>query len=119
MNFAKFLRTPFITEHLGWLLLLILQEIKEPLSYIKITEHITLTTKTQRVDSVIADLKLKKVSSLRMFEINRSRIGKPPKLVSEKYGKRKKHKFTYQEPPLCDGELNKLFEGVTKALLRR
>ena len=111
----KLLRAPFITEHLRWLLLLIFQEVRESLRYIKITEHIALSAKTQRVDSVIADLKLKKKSSLRMFEINTSRIGKPPKLASEKYGKRKKRKFTYQEPPLFDAELNKLFEGATKA----
>ena len=36
----------------------------------KITEHVTLSTETQRVDTVTADVKLKKVSSLRMFEIN-------------------------------------------------
>ena len=36
----------------------------------KFTEHVILSTKTQRVDSVTADVKLKKVSSLRMFEIN-------------------------------------------------
>ena len=63
---------------------------------------------------MIADLKLKKVSSLRMFEINTSRIGKPLKLASEKYGKRKKRKFMYQKPPSCDVKLNKLFEGATK-----
>ena len=63
---------------------------------------------------MIADLNLKKVSSLRMFEINTSWIGKPPKLASEKYGKRKKRKFTYQERPSCGAKLNKLFEGATK-----
>ena len=49
-----------------------------------------------------------------MFEINTSRIGKPLKLASEKYGKRKKRKFMYQKPPSCDVKLNKLFEGATK-----
>ena len=58
------------------------------------TKHVTLSTNTQRVDSVIADLKLKEISSLGIFEINTSHIGKPPKLASEKYGKRKKRKFT-------------------------
>ena len=63
---------------------------------------------------MIADLNLKKVSSLRMFEINSSQIGKPPKLASEKYGKRKKCKFTYQKRPSCGAKLNKLFEGAAK-----
>ena len=82
--------------------------------YQKLTKHVTLSTKTQRVDSVIADLKLKKILSLRMFEINTSRIGKPLNLASEKYGKQKKRKFTYQESHSCDAKLNKLFEGATK-----
>ena len=43
-----------------------------------------------------------------------SRIGKPPKLASGKYRKRKKRKFTYQEPPSCDAEFNKHFEEATK-----
>ena len=80
----------------------------------KITRHVTVSTKIQRVDPVIADLKLKKVSSPRMFEIHTSRIGKSPKLGSEKYGKRKKLKFTYEERPSCDSKLNKPFEGATK-----
>ena len=63
---------------------------------------------------MITDLKLKNISSLRKFEINTSRIGKPRKLASEKYGKRKKRKFTYQKPPSCDAKLNKLFESATK-----
>ena len=58
---------------------------------------------------MIPDLKLKEISSLGIFEINTSRIGKPPKLASKKYGKRKKRKFTYQEPPSCDAKLNKTF----------
>ena len=63
---------------------------------------------------MIADLKLKKVSSLWIFEINTSQFGKPCKLVSEMYGKRKKRKFTYQESSSCNAKWNKLFEGATK-----
>ena len=56
----------------------------------KITKHITLASKKQRVGSVVADLKLKKISSHRSYEINTSRITKSAKLASENYNKRKK-----------------------------
>ena len=64
-----------------------------------------MACKKQRVDSVVADLKLKKVSSHRLNEINTSRITKSPKLASENYNKRKKRKFTYQKPLLDDSKL--------------
>ena len=66
---------------------LILQEQRKSLScIIKITEHVTLSTKTQRVNSVIADVKLKKVSPPRMCEINRlvSLIKKHQKIMENK-----------------------------------
>ena len=65
----------------------------------KITKHITLSTKKQRVDSVIADLKSKKISSHRLYQINLSRTEKKAKLATENYTKSKKLKFSYQKPP--------------------
>ena len=49
----------------------------------KITKHITLASKKQRVDLVVADLKLKKISSHRLYQISTSRITKSPKLASK------------------------------------
>ena len=65
---------------------LIFQDFWESSSFIKKLPNLLLYP--QRF--VVADLKLKKVSSMRMFEINTSRIGKPLKLALEKYGKRMK-----------------------------
>ena len=75
-------------------MLLILQERKVLLKSIKkISKHITLASKKQKVDSVAADLRLKKISSYCLDEINTSRITKNPKLASENYNERKKRKL--------------------------
>ena len=58
-----------------------------------------MSTKKQRVDSVIADLKSKKISSHRLYQINLSRTEKKAKLARENYAKSKKRKFSYQKPP--------------------
>ena len=50
----------------------------------KITKHITLSTKKQRVDSVIADLKSKKISSHRLYQINLSRTEKKSQISNRK-----------------------------------
>ena len=59
----------------------------------KTTKHITLANNKQRVDVVAADLKLKKIPSHRLYEINTSRITKYPKLASENYKNKKKKKI--------------------------
>ena len=68
------------------------------------------TDKKQRVDSIVVDLKLKKISSHRLYEINTSRITKSPKLASENYNKKKKRKFTYQKPLPDDSKLKNFFQ---------
>lgn len=59
----------------------------------KTTKHITLAKNKQRVDSVVADLKLKKIPSHCLYEINTSRITKCPKLASKNYKNKKKKKI--------------------------
>lgn len=59
----------------------------------KTTKHITLANNKQRVDLVVADLKLKKIPSHRLYEINTSRITKYPQLASENYKNKKKKKI--------------------------
>ena len=65
----------------------------------KITKHITLSTKKQRVDSVMADLRSKKISSHRLYQINLFRAEEKAKLAIENYAKTKKRKFSHQKPP--------------------
>ena len=76
----------------------------------KITKNITLASEKQRVDAVVADFKLKKISSHRLYKINTSRITKSPKLASENYSNRKKRIFTYQKPLPDDRKLKNFFQ---------
>ena len=56
-----------------------------------------MSTKTQRVDSVMADLKSKKMSSHQIYQINLSRTEEKAKLAIENYAKTKKRKFSHQK----------------------
>ena len=64
-----------------------------------ITKHITLSTKNQRVDSVIVDLKSKKIFSHQLYQTNLSRTEEKAKLATENDGTTKKRKLSYQKPP--------------------
>ena len=80
-----------------------------------------MSTKQEKVDSVVADLKSKKISSHQLYQINLSRIEKKAKLASKNYVKTKKRKFRYQKPPsgvklqLCAKNMGKIAQ-VTKKL---
>ena len=73
-------------------------------------KYITLSTKQEKVDSVVADLKSKKISSHQLYQINLSRTEKKAKLASKNYVKTKKRKFRYQKPP-C---VQKIWEKLHK-----
>jgi len=64
----------------------------------KLTKNIAMSSKMQRADIVITELKSRKFSSHRINQVQSSKKGKV-KLATENYKKSRKRSFTYQSSP--------------------